>query len=94
MKFNAQNVTTALGYRVVTDPNMVVPGSYSVVHRSWRERLFSRPWQPFKRTRGVTHFIPDPNVIIRKDTMIMHPDILRRLIDQLEEHFSRGTAYG
>jgi hypothetical protein len=43
-------------------------GEGASVKRSWKERLFSRPWNPFKRTKynpyGGKKFIEDGEVIV------------------------------
>lgn len=71
--------------RVVEDPGMVVPGEPVVVTRGWRDRLFGRPWRPFKRTEIHTPMVPDRAVIVWRGgphgprTLIAHPAVAAEL---------------
>lgn len=38
------------GFQVITSPHLA---RYKLVRRSWKERLFSRPWQPLRRFNQV-----------------------------------------
>lgn len=42
---------------------------YSIIKRSWSERLFSRPWKPFLRTKQIN--APKAYVIERENKTIM-----------------------
>ncbi len=37
-------IGAAIGIQIITDPYV---SDYDQVRRTWRERLFSWPWQPF-----------------------------------------------
>ncbi len=51
-----------------------------VVARTWRERLFSWPWKPFRPTKIVTHYEPDPNLfMIGPNRYVGHPATIARL---------------
>jgi hypothetical protein len=70
---------TLCGLRVVTNANLVVEDGQEEVRRPWRERLFARPWRPFKATKIVTRFKPDPNLyVIGNRTVACHPETAAR----------------
>ena len=69
------------GLQVITSVNLTVPGEPVEIPRSWRERLFTRPWQPLKRTRTVTPQIPHPGALIMRDKILMHPATYQKLKD-------------
>jgi hypothetical protein len=73
------------GMRIIENANLTEPGEPVSVRRSWRERLFSRPWKPWQATRLVIPQIPYHGAIRLNDrTLIMHPGTLRELRKQLE----------
>lgn len=41
-----------------------------IITRSWRERLFSRPWRPFQRTR-IVQTVSDGHVYRVGDSFLM-----------------------
>jgi hypothetical protein len=51
------------------------PGMLDEVCRSWRERLFSRPWKPWRRTKMV----PSHEVLIYGSMVVVHPEVGREL---------------
>lgn len=55
----------------------------STVRRSWRERLFSWPWQPLRSVRTIQ--IPDRTVYFIGDTIHCHPAVLSQLQAELKE---------
>ena len=59
-----------------------------IVKRSWRERLFTRPWRPFKRTKVQPIFGPDPNVycldISGRKSFVCHPETAEKLFAAIE----------
>jgi hypothetical protein len=61
-----------LGYKVIESRHMVVT---EAIQRTWRERLFSRPWRPWRKTRIICK--PDPNVyILDESQIVVHPEIM------------------
>jgi hypothetical protein len=64
------------GLKVVTDINLVEPGESYEVPRMWKERLFTLPWRPFKKTRTVIPMVPSMTVYRYGDKLIMHPAML------------------
>ena len=62
MMFNGKQVfLSAYASRVVS----------TVVRRSWRERLFSRPWRPWRATKVVSH--TEPCMFDTPLSIVMHP---------------------
>jgi len=62
------------GMKVITSEWLTEPGEPVQVPRTWRERLFTRPWQPWRATR--THIPQVPSTqgyIINGDTVVLHP---------------------
>ncbi len=47
--------------------------------RTWRERLFTRPWHPWQAERTVTHTIPDPRLYrLGAVCVVGHPATLQK----------------
>ena len=67
------------GYRILTSDNMVEPGEPYQVKRTIKERLFFRPWKPFKKYNTVTPMVPMKKIIAYKDFLLMHPEIYELL---------------
>ncbi len=68
------------GYKVIENPFMVKPGEPKELKRSWRERLFTRPWRPWVRTKMVATYVPSDEVLqVSNHTFIMHPVLARQL---------------
>jgi hypothetical protein len=65
------------GLRVFESLYAVRSGEPVEVPRSWGERLFTRPWRPFRRTRIVVPQIPMAYKI--GETLVAHPDFLAQL---------------
>ena len=55
---------TIMGRRVIVSPHLT-----KRVPRSWRERLFSWPWQPWRATKAV----PSDEVLLMDGMLVMHP---------------------
>lgn len=51
------------------------------VRRSWRERLFTRPWRPRVRSKIVMVMttVPDDTIYQRGNIYLMHPTTLQKL---------------
>ncbi len=50
------------GWPAYEDMNLVVEDGFASVERSWRERLFTRPWHPWGRAKDVQLWKPDPSI--------------------------------
>jgi hypothetical protein len=60
------------GLEIIEDEKVGEPLSIQVP-RSWRERLLSRPWRPWRRTKPVTIWEPKGTVFQLGNKLIMHP---------------------
>lgn len=71
---------TINGLRIVANHNMVEDGEPIIVHRTWRERLFSRPWRPWMATRTVVPTRPKREFLrIGHSTLMAHPALIEEL---------------
>lgn len=53
--------------------------------RTWKERLLSRPWQPFKLTKTLIRKVPSKSIYKLDDhTLAMHPVMAARLEKELK----------
>ncbi len=68
-----------VGVQITTDVNMVEPGAPCEVRRTWRERLFSRPWRPLQATRTVVPMVPSRQILRFANRLVMHPTMLDEL---------------
>lgn len=63
----------------LTDPEQ------RTVRRTWRERLFTRPWRPWVATKTITVQVPSTKVLILPGPkVLMHPaqvETLRRALE-------------
>ena len=73
------------GVKIVTSIHMVVDGEPYEVPRTWKERLFSRPWRPMRKTRTEIPKVPSREALQLPDgSLVMHPAMateLRRMWD-------------
>lgn len=75
-----ESVNTFNGMRVIESPYLTQPGTPYTVRRTWRERLFSRPWRPLVVTRTVVPQVPYDGVVkLNEHTLVMHPEMFRKL---------------
>jgi len=77
-----------------TSDSMLVENGFFKQKRSWRERLFSRPWRPFQSSKKIEKYKPDPNLmVIKRDdygriqTMVGHPETIKLI----KTHSNDGT---
>lgn len=72
--------------RIIEDVNLTEDGPPITVHRTWRERLFSRPWRPFMRTKEVTPKVPYRGALKMPDgSLVMHPATAREFRNLTEK---------
>lgn len=75
------------GIPVVLDPNL---REYELreARRTWRERLFTRPWRPFTTTRYWQEAVPSSQVLFFGGFYLMHPLTFRALksIGEVADH--------
>lgn len=71
------------GVDIVIDP-CYVKEVLTQVKRAWRERLFSIPWNPFKKQKTVVHYKPVAYADMHKRVIYCHPDIFDEIMKQLK----------
>lgn len=79
------------GYQVVENTALVVPKLVERerwYRRTWKERLFSRPWRPLqwreKRLTTETEMVPDPNIYVRHGVIYCHPEVAARINEAID----------
>ncbi len=73
-------MNTFRGMRVIESLYLEQDGEPVTVRRSWKERLFSRPWKPFQRMRTVIPRVPYRGVVkLNANTLVMHPAMVAEL---------------
>jgi len=71
------------GFTFIMNPN-VYDEVRTQVKRVWKERLFSIPWNPFKKTKTTVQHKPMVLVDVGGRVIYCHPDIADEIIEQLE----------
>ena len=75
---------TIYGMNIITNSWLEEDESHEVT-RTWKERLFSRPWKPFKKTKTVIRKIPSKSIYkLNENTLAMHPVMAARLEKELK----------
>jgi hypothetical protein len=67
------------GLTIIESMNMTEDGNPVEVSRTWKERLFSRPWRPLKKTYSYIPQIPRTDILIMGNKAVMHPMVARQL---------------
>lgn len=80
-------MNTLYGFEIVEAPHMVLLKSREV-QRTWMERLFTLPWKPLEAMKTKHYEIPNPDVIRWEGKLIMHPEVKKKLIAELETQSS------
>ena len=83
------NVETLLlfgGYKLVAS-DLLVEYTSREVPRSIKERLFTRPWRPFKKTKTIHYTEPKMDVLVSTSerSIIAHPVVIERLRNAVEQ---------
>lgn len=63
------------GMPIITSPLLRTRQEY-MRRRTWKERLFTRPWHPFLRSVKV---VIEPDIFIMERKVFMHPQTLEDL---------------
>ena len=75
------------GIPVIKSPAMTKPET-TIRALSWRERLFSWPWRPWRKTKLVTIMVPSDEILmINSDLLygiVMHPETAVRFSKELD----------
>jgi hypothetical protein len=70
--------------RIIESSDLLERGDPVQVKRTWRERLFTLPWQPLKATRTEVPLVPSSKTYRLSDgTWLMHPNIANKIADDL-----------
>ena len=78
-RFSAGAVGTLLGLYIHTSPYLVTQESRQVP-RTWRERLFSRPWQPWVGAKTISVEVPSKQILnVGNSMLICHPEMLKAI---------------
>ena len=91
------NIPQILGmrFRLVESP-FIVKEFYRLVPRTWRERLFSRPWRPLVGIKEVIDYVPMEKVAIIENggqtLVIGHPKVILNLVAQLHPTTNCGCT--
>jgi hypothetical protein len=73
------------GMRIYTNALLTESGEPYTVDRTWKERLFSLPWKPWKSTKVIIPTVPSTKVYALSDNiLIMHPDMEHTIYNQLQ----------
>lgn len=68
------------GIEVIESHLMVKPGPPAQMKRTWRERLFSRPWTPRVKFKTYIPMVPRDDIFkTPSGALIMHPAIAEKL---------------
>lgn len=60
--------------RIIEDQNLTIDGPPVPFRLSWRQRLLSWPWRPWRATIMVPSKIPNPDgYIVGPNRIVMHP---------------------
>lgn len=77
------------GVPVVLSRYLTIAGEPVTAPRTWRQRLFSRPWRPWVATYTYTPQVPDPKVVRCGQMFVMHPETW----DRLRREFNIPSRY-
>ncbi len=74
------------GHRIIEDPNLTEPKE---IPRTTKERLFSLPWKPWRKTKFIQvprkeAFVMN-NALLGGKVILMHPSHVEQLRKELEE---------
>lgn len=67
------------GYKIQPEAIACSEVIHREVDRDWRERWFSRPWRPFKKTRTVVETVASDRVLVLDGTIFCHPDLAEKI---------------
>ncbi len=68
------------GFDIIESITITKDGPPVEVPRTWRERLFTRPWRPRQRTKTVTTKVPAIWLDNNNRTVYMHPAMKRHFL--------------
>ena len=73
------------GIRVVVNTELLEDGQAVVVRRTWKERICSKPWQPWISVKITRIKVPSKKALVANGCIVVHPEMLQRLREHLRE---------
>ena len=71
-------------FKIIENPYLFKDGKPYTVKRTWKERLFSKPWKPLQKFKIIIPKIPDDNIfVLNGATLVGHPETIRALKEKL-----------
>lgn len=82
------------GYRLMSNP-LLTDTRTREVPRTWKERLFTHPWRPLKKTRTESYQVPSRQVIVIAEhrVMVAHPVMVKEIEQLFHDDFSRFNPF-
>jgi len=71
------------GIKIIEDINMVVPGEPYEKQRTFKERWFTLPWRPFKKTKTIVPMVPSKEIICWENNFVMHPTAKEAILQEM-----------
>ena len=66
------------GFRVLSS-SALVEEKIEQIKRSWKKRLFSLPWKPWKKMEEHRYSVPKRVIVRMGKTIVVHPVVLEEL---------------
>lgn len=72
-------------FKIIENIHMVEDGEPYEKRRTWKERLFTLPWDPLRKTKIIVPKVPMKSFYKTWDgAIIMHPEMAKELRRQIE----------
>ena len=80
------------GYHLIEDEKVGKPMP-QYVDRSWKERLFTLPWRPFRKQKIITVFVPKGEYFLLKGQgcLVAHPQDIEKLKIAIQSYSKNKT---
>lgn len=80
-------IYTLNGYRIIPHALLTMDEEYQA-QRTWKERLFSRPWRPWQKMKTCIRQVPSDHAFVDEASgrIYMHPEMFARLRADYEKH--------
>ena len=72
------------GIQIIESDQMVERKETEVL-RTWKERLFSFPWKPLKKSKTVVTYIPKQEILQYGNMIVCHPAVAARIRKELSK---------
>jgi hypothetical protein len=67
------------GFNIIEDERMVENALPRLVRRAWRDRLFTRPWRPWRKHKTVIDKVAMQCAYQFDEGLVMHPEIAAKV---------------